>query len=259
MHKRCNILGVGVSTINLPQAIATIDDWIAQRQSQYICVTPVHSIMDCYHDPSLKPIFNRSGLTTPDGMPVVWLLRLYGHKQVDRVYGPDLMRTVCQRTADNHYRHFFYGGAEGVPEKLAETLGKLYPSLNIVGTYSPPFRALSQAEDQEIIDRINQVRPDIVWVGLGSPKQERWMAEHVHKIEGATLIGVGAAFDFLTNRKPQAPRWLQRSGFEWAFRLLCEPRRLAHRYLVNNPLFLWLLLLSSLHLRQFQLESTEQI
>lgn len=250
MHERCNILGVGVSAINMTQAIATIEEWIAQRQSKYICVTPVHAVMDCYHDPSLKPIFNNSGLTTPDGMPVVWLLRLYGHKEVDRVYGPDLMRTVCQRSTEANYRHFFYGGAEGVPEKLAQTLGRLYPGLNVVGTYSPPFRALTPAEDQEVIDRINRTQPDIVWVGLGSPKQERWMAAHVQKIEGATLIGVGAAFDFLTNRKPQAPRWLQRSGLEWVFRLLCEPRRLAYRYLVNNPLFVWLMLTQTLKFRR---------
>lgn len=241
MHERCNILGVNISAVNLPQAIATLDRWITAQQSNYVCVTPVHSVMDCYHQPELRPIFNNSGMTTPDGMPIVWLLRAHGYKQVDRVYGPDLMRTVCQESVQKGYRHFLYGGADGVPEKLAGILRKTYPGLNIVGTCSPPFRTLTVEEDSALIAQINETKPDIVWVGLGSPKQERWMAAHVRQIQGATLIGVGAAFDFLSGAKRQAPRWIQRSGFEWVFRLLSEPRRLGRRYLVNNPLFILLI------------------
>lgn len=241
MQPRCDILGVKISTVNLPQAIATIDRWITTCQANYVCVTPVHSVMDCYHQPDLKPIFNNSGMTTPDGMPIVWLLRGHGYNHVDRVYGPDLMREICKQSMQKGYRHFLYGGATGVPEKLATILQRDYPGLTIVGTYSPPFRALTAAEDQTIIAQINSTKPDIVWVGLGSPKQERWMAAHVGQIEGATLIGVGAAFDFLSGAKKQAPRWIQRSGFEWLFRLLSEPRRLWRRYLVNNSLFVLLI------------------
>jgi len=241
MQERCNILGVKISTVNLQQAIATLDSWITMHQSNYVCVTPVHSVMDCYHQPELKPIFNNSGMTTPDGMPIVWLLRAYGYKHVDRVYGPDLMRAVCQQSIEKGYRHFLYGGASGVPEKLTGILRKTYPGLNIVGTCSPPFRTLTLEEDNALVMQINATRPDIVWVGLGSPKQERWMAAHVGQIQGATLIGVGAAFDFLSGAKKQAPRWIQRSGFEWVFRLLSEPRRLGRRYLVNNPLFVLLI------------------
>lgn len=241
MHERCDILGVKISAVNLPLAMATLEQWIATDQATYVCVTPVHSVMDCYHQPDLKPIFNNSGMTTPDGMPIVWLLRGYGYKHVDRVYGPDLMRAVCKQSIQKGYRHFLYGGATGVPEKLASILQRNYPGLRVVGAYSPPFRALTVEEDQAIIAKINEAKPDIVWVGLGSPKQERWMAAHVGHIKGATLIGVGAAFDFLSGAKKQAPRWIQRSGFEWLFRLLSEPRRLWRRYLVNNSLFVLLI------------------
>lgn len=256
MMARCNILGVGISTVNMPQAITLLDQWIKDHRSTYICVTPVHSVMDCYHHPELKPIFNQSGMTTPDGMPVVWLLRAHGYKHVDRVYGPDLMRTVCQKSVNTGYRHYLYGGATGVPENLAAILQKAYPGIHIVGTYSPPFRPLTEAEDLALIQQINEAKPDIVWVGLGSPKQERWMAEHVGKIQGATLIGVGAAFDFLSGTKKQAPYWIQRSGFEWLFRLLHEPRRLARRYLVNNPLFLMLITMQILGLKKWEIPNT---
>lgn len=252
MDERCNILGVRISPVNLPQAISTLDNWIARHQSNYVCVTPVHSVMDCYHQPDLTPIFNHSGMTTPDGMPIVWLLRGYGYKHVDRVYGPDLMREVCQQSVQKGYRHFLYGGASGVPENLADILRKTYPGLNIVGTYSPPFRALTLEEDTALVAQINATKPDIVWVGLGSPKQERWMAAHVGQIKGATLIGVGAAFDFLSGTKKQAPRWIQRSGFEWLFRLLGEPRRLGRRYLVNNPLFILLIATQLLGIKKWE-------
>lgn len=253
MHERCNILGVSISAVNLDQATATLDGWIQAREANYICVTPVHSVMECYHQPNLRPIFNHSGMTTPDGMPIVWLLRWYGYKHVDRVYGPDLMRAVCQQSALKGYRHFLYGGAPDVPESLAHILQKTYPDITIVGAYSPPFRALTAEEDKALIAQINATKPDIVWVGLGSPKQERWMAEHVGKIEGATLVGVGAAFDFLSGRKKQAPRWIQRSGFEWLFRLMTEPNRLWRRYLTNNPLFIILMIAQMLGLKRWDI------
>jgi N-acetylglucosaminyldiphosphoundecaprenol N-acetyl-beta-D-mannosaminyltransferase len=251
---RVNILGVGISAINIDIALDLIETWIAHRESLYICVTPVHSVMECQRDPELRRICNASGMTTPDGMPLVWLCRLNGHRHVDRVYGPDLMLALCERSVTGGYRHFFYGGAEGVSEQLAANLQLRFPGLVIAGTYFPPFRPLTPEEDDQVVGMINETSPDVVWVGLGSPKQERWMAAHVGRVEAPTLIGVGAAFDFLTGRKRQAPRWMQRSGLEWLFRLLTEPRRLWRRYLVNNPLFVLLVLTQALGLRRYSLE-----
>jgi N-acetylglucosaminyldiphosphoundecaprenol N-acetyl-beta-D-mannosaminyltransferase len=251
---RVNVLGVGISAINMEVALTTIEDWIARHDSRYVCVTPVHSVMECRKDAALRRIFNASGLTTPDGMPLVWLSRLKGFRHVGRVYGPDLMLALCERSAGRGYRHFFYGGVEGVPDQLAAVLQERLPGLQVVGTYSPPFRPLTPEEDGQVVKMINKVDPDIVWVGLGSPKQERWMAAHVGRLTAPVLIGVGAAFDFHAGLKKQAPRWMQRSGLEWLFRLLTEPRRLWRRYLTNNPLFVTLVLLQALGLRKYPLE-----
>ncbi|MEM4203324.1 MAG: WecB/TagA/CpsF family glycosyltransferase [Candidatus Methanomethylicaceae archaeon] len=239
--ERVNILGVGISAINMTIGLEIIEGWIARQESHYVCVTPVHSVMECQRDPGLRRIWNASGLTTPDGMPLVWLARLKGFHHVDRVYGPDLMLALCERSVARGYRHFFYGGAEGVPEQLADVLQKRFPGLQVAGMYSPPFRPLTPEEDERIVQMLNEANPDIVWVGLGSPKQEYWMAGHRARLTAPVLIGVGAAFDFLTGRKPQAPRWMQRAGLEWLFRLLTEPRRLWPRYR-QYPRFVWLVL-----------------
>lgn len=251
---RVNILGVGISTINMDIALEVIEGWIAHRGSHYVCVTPVHSVMECQRDPELRRIYNASGMTTPDGMPLVCLSRLRGYHYVDRVYGPDLMLALCERSVTCGYRHFFYGGAEGVPEQLAAFLQGSFAGLQVVGTYSPPFRPLTLEEEEEIVRMINKATPDIVWIGLGAPKQERWMAAHVGRLMAPVLIGVGAAFDFHVGRKKQAPRWMQRNGLEWLFRLLTEPRRLWRRYLINNPLFVLLVLAQALGLRRYSLE-----
>ncbi len=235
-------------------AIEVIETWIARRDPHYVCVTPVHSVMECQKDEALRRIFNASGLTTPDGMPLVWLSRLRGFHHVDRVYGPDLMLALCTRSVKLGYRHFFYGGAEGVPEQLAAKLERRFPGLQVAGTCSPPFHPMSPEDDKQVILTMNRSKADIIWVGLGSPKQEGWMAAHVGRLSAPALIGVGAAFDFLTGRKKQAPRWMQRSGSEWLFRLLMEPRRLWRRYLSSNPLFVLLVLMQMLGLRQYSLE-----
>ena len=240
--ERVNILGVGVSAVTMAQAIELIDGWVDQCSQQYVCVRDVHGIMASQRDEKLREIHNQAGLVTPDGMPLVWLSQLNGFPWVERVYGPDLMLGVCKRSLSKGYRHYLYGGLEGVPEKLAESLRRRFPKLQIVGVYSPPFRHLSKDEDECVIRKINQARPDIVWVGLSTPKQEYWMHEHLHRITAPVMVGVGAAFDFHAGLKKQAPRWMQRSGLEWFFRLMTEPRRLWRRYLINNPWFLWLVL-----------------
>ncbi|HEX6536113.1 MAG TPA: WecB/TagA/CpsF family glycosyltransferase [Gemmatimonadaceae bacterium] len=236
---RVNVLGVGVSALTMPRTVEIIHDWIVRGEHRYVCVCGVHGVMESQRDAELRRIHEAAGLVTPDGMPLVWLSRLHGHRHVERVYGPDLMLALCARSVARGYRHYFYGGADGVAERLAGRLRRRFPGLNVVGTATPPFRPLGEAEDAETVRRINDARPDIVWVGLSTPKQERWMAAHVDRLSAHALIGVGAAFDFHAGLKRQAPRWMQRSGLEWLFRLLTEPRRLWRRYLINNPLFVW--------------------
>jgi N-acetylglucosaminyldiphosphoundecaprenol N-acetyl-beta-D-mannosaminyltransferase len=239
---RINILGVEVSAINMEVALRTIEAWIVHREPHYVCVTGVHGIMESQRDEEVRCMHNAAGLVTPDGMPLVWLSRLMGFRHVERVYGPDLMLAVCAYSLKQGYRHFFYGGAPGVPERLAIQLQSRFDGLQVSGVYSPPFRPLTPEEDQAVVERINATTADILWVGISTPKQERWMAEHVTRLNTPVIIGVGAAFDFLAGLKRQAPHWMQRSGLEWLFRLLTEPRRLGRRYLMNNPWFLWLIL-----------------
>lgn len=236
---RTNILGVGVSAIQMEKALDTIDNWIAVGDAQYVCVTGVHGVMESMHDASLRRIHNQAGMVTPDGVPLVWLSRLWGNPQVRRVCGPDLMLECCDRGLPKGLRHFLYGGGEGVADLLSEKLQSRNQGLKIVGTYCPPFRPLTEDEDREVVHLINDAQPDIVWVGLSTPKQERWMASHVGRLSAPVMVGVGAAFDMNAGLKPRAPKWMQRSGLEWLFRLGLEPRRLWRRYLLNNPAFVW--------------------
>ena len=243
-----DILGVKVSATRMDETVRIIEDWIT-REAQYVCVSGMHGVMECQRDERLRGIHNAAGLVTPDGMSLVWLCKLKGHQRVERVYGPDLMLALCERSPERGYRHFFYGSSPAVLEALAARLLARWPSLQVVGTYAPPFRSLSPQEDAQSVGQIIESRPDVVWVGLGTPKQERWMAEHVDRLGAPVLIGVGAAFDFNAGMKRQAPRWMQRNGLEWLFRLLSEPRRLWRRYLVSIPLFAYYLALDALGLR----------
>jgi len=176
---------------------------------------------------------------TPDGMPLVWVAHLSGHPDVERVYGPDLMLEMCRASVSAGHRHFFYGGAPGVAQRLGDRLSARFPGLIVAGCHTPPYRDATAEEDEALVREIDAARADIVWVGLSTPKQERWMARHVGRVSAPVLVGVGAAFDFHAGLKKQAPRWMQRSGLEWSFRLVTEPRRLWKRYARNNPEFLW--------------------
>ncbi len=248
---RANILGVGVSAINMEGALDAIEGWILRREPHYVCVTTVHGVMESQRDEELRHIHNQAGLVTPDGMPLVWLSRLTGFSHVERVYGPDLMLAMCRRSVRRGYRHFLYGGVHGVAERLASRFESCFSGLKVAGVYSPPFRQPTQEEDRAVVKLINEARPDIVWVGISTPKQERWMAEHIGRLSAPVLVGVGAAFDFHAGLKMQAPAWMQRSGLEWLFRLGAEPRRLWRRYLINNPWFLWLIMLQALRRESF--------
>lgn len=252
---RVNILGVGISAITMSQAVDQIAGWIDKREHQYVSVCVAHTIMECQQNEQMRHAINHAGLATPDGMPLVWLSRWWQKQaQVERVYGPDLMLALCQCSIERGYTHYFYGGAAGVPELLAQKLQQRFPRLRVAGSYSPPFRTLTPAEDAQVIQQINQATPDIVWVGLGTPKQDLWMAAHRNQLTAPVLIGVGAAFDFHTGRLPQAPRWMQSNGLEWLFRLWQEPRRLWYRYLIYNPLFIALVAAQFLKLRRYSLK-----
>ncbi len=238
MKNRVNVLGVGISVLNLPTALAAIAGALSQRRKGYICVTGVHGVMEAQDDDDFKSILNDAFLCTPDGMPMVWAGWLHGHREMSRVYGPDLMLEVCAWSETSGARHFFYGGADGVAERLAENLKARFPRLAVAGTFTPPFRPLTAEETARLQAQIAAARPDILWVGLSTPKQEKFMAEFLPKLNVTLMAGVGAAFDFHSGRVRQAPRWMQRSGLEWLYRLCSEPRRLARRYFRNNPLFL---------------------
>jgi N-acetylglucosaminyldiphosphoundecaprenol N-acetyl-beta-D-mannosaminyltransferase len=250
MHPGVNVLGVLVSPVSMAEVVRRVDGWIARRERNYVTVTPAHAVMDAYRDPDLRRIFNASGLTTPDGMSIVWLLRLRGHSNVERVYGPDLLLEVCRHGLEKGYRHFLFGGEEGVAETLRRKLEARFPGLQIVGTWSPPFGAITEREERSTVERINAATPDVVWVGLSTPKQERWMSAHLGRLTAPVMVGVGAAFDFLSGRKHQAPRWMQRTGLEWLFRLATEPRRLWPRYR-RYPLFVLLATAQLLGLKRY--------
>lgn len=235
---RVDVLGVHISAVDMERAVAEISRWIVKREQRYVCVTGVHGVMESQRDPELRRIHNESGLTTPDGMPMVWCGRRAGAR-ISRVYGPDLMLALCERGEHVGWSHFFYGGRHGVPELLIDRLRARYPRLRVAGSYSPPFRPLTAHEDSVLVSTLNASNADIVWVGLSTPKQERWMAEHRGHLQAPVLIGVGAAFDIHAGVLAQAPKWMQRSGLEWLYRVRREPRRLWKRYLVNNPAFVY--------------------
>lgn len=242
-------LGVRVNAIQILEVNVIVEDWIARRgPAQFIAVTGMHGMTEAQKDSDFKRILNDAGLVVPDGMPLVWLARYHGFPLQRRVYGPELMLSFCQATATKGYRHFFFGGREEVAKDLAEKLERRFPGLKVAGTYTPPFRPLTVAEENEVEKLVAATKPDILWVGLSTPKQEKWMHAHRH-LSVPVMVGVGAAFDLNTGRLKQAPRWMREHGLEWLFRLLAEPRRLWRRYLVQGPKFIFyvLLELSGLH------------
>jgi N-acetylglucosaminyldiphosphoundecaprenol N-acetyl-beta-D-mannosaminyltransferase len=248
---RFRVLGVKVDAVQISEVGQQIENWIRHRDGcHFIAVTGMHGVMEAQHDAAFKVVLNSADIVVPDGMPLVWLGRLRGNRLPRRVYGPELMLSVCERTASTGTRHFFFGGAQGVPEKLSEILKNRFPGLNVVGTYSPPFRALRPEEDSEIVSMINAAAPDLLWVGLSTPKQEKWMHAHRDRLRVPVLIGVGAAFDINSGMKRQAPVWMQEHGMEWLFRLFQEPQRLLRRYVVYGSEFVFYVALELLGLRK---------
>jgi N-acetylglucosaminyldiphosphoundecaprenol N-acetyl-beta-D-mannosaminyltransferase len=233
-----DILGVRVHAQRFPDAVHTLHAWAEGPARRYVCACPVYTLMLCREDPAVRNAVQGADMIAADGMPVVWEQRRRGGPQAERIYGPDLMLALCNLTAGEAISHFFWGGKPGVAERLAECMTARFPGLRVAGAHSPPFRPIGPEPDREAIERINATPASIVWVGLGSPKQDLWMAQHRPALNAPLLIGVGAAFDFLSGAKRQAPHWMRQRGLEWLFRLAQEPRRLARRYLVYNPRFM---------------------
>lgn len=239
-----SVLTIPLNAMTIPDLVEHMDRWI-QSGERGRCITfaNVHVVMEAHHDPDFHSVLTDArAFNVPDGMPLVWLGKLRGMRLRHRLYGPDVMRAFCALAARKGYRHFFYGGAEGVPELLAANLVCEFQGTKVAGMYSPPFRALTKEEDDEVVRRINDAQPDVLWLGLGCPKQEKWAYEHRSRLNVPIIASVGQAFDLYSGRVTQAPAWMRNSGFEWLFRLITNPRRLWRRYLVYNSQFLFLLM-----------------
>jgi N-acetylglucosaminyldiphosphoundecaprenol N-acetyl-beta-D-mannosaminyltransferase len=233
------ILGIPIAMTDYAQAMDVMDGMVERRERGYVCCVAVHAVMVAHTDPEMRAAVLGSALTVPDGMPLVWAANLIGENLRNRVYGPELMRRYNQRCRERGHRVWLYGGRDqGSLAQLANNMHKANPGMKVVGGYSPPFRALSVAEEDEIARQINAAKPDVLWVGIGVPKQEKWMARMRPKLDVPVMCAVGAAFDFHAGRISQAPEWMQARGLEWTYRLAQEPRRLLPRYLYYNPRFM---------------------
>jgi N-acetylglucosaminyldiphosphoundecaprenol N-acetyl-beta-D-mannosaminyltransferase len=244
------ILGMRVDPTSYEEATEKVLAWAAAGESRYVCVANVHMVMEAHDDPSFRALVNAADLVTPDGMPLVWMLRKLGYPHQERVCGPELTSRVCAEAARRGVPVGFYGGHPEALEALVRNFSARFPGLRVVYAYSPPFRPLTPEEDEMVTEEINASGARILFVGLGCPKQEWWMAEHKGRVR-AVMLGVGAAFDFHAGRVRQAPVWMQRAGLEWLFRLVQEPRRLWRRYLKHNPRFLLLAFLQLTGMRRF--------
>lgn len=251
-----NVLGVKVSAVNLKVAVDLADRWIqSEKRHGYFCAAGVHGVMEALRDPDLRQAVNNAIINVPDGMPMTWIGRLQGFRDMDRVFGPDLMMAMCRLSVERGYRNFLYGGKPGVAEQLSKTLQNRFPGLQVVGTYTPPFRNLTPEEEKEVLLQVQESQPHILWVGLSTPKQDRFMAQYVNYLHVPLMFGVGAAFDFHTGSIRDCSTWVKRAGLQWLHRLIQDPKHLWRRYLRNNPAFLWhiALQLSGLKRYDFQL------
>ena len=236
---RREILGLSIAMTDYERAMDAMDAMIATRSPGYVCALATHAVSLSRDDTELRDAILASTLALPDGVPLVWAANILGEHLPNRVYGPELMRRYNNRCVEQGHRVWLYGGRDqGSLVQLALNLRRMHPGLRIVGGYSPPFRALSTEEDDAIAQQIDQAKPDVLWVGIGAPKQEKWMARVRDRIEVPVMVGVGAAFDFHAGRISQAPHWMQERGIEWSYRIAQEPRRLLPRYLFHNPRFM---------------------
>lgn len=231
-----SVAGAPIDAITWEETCAVITGWAQRRESRYVCICNVHSVITAQEDPDFHDVIQSADMATPDGAPVAWMMRRLGYRDQMRINGPDLMFRYCAQAAQRDESIFLYGNTPQTLERLQRRLLDVFPALKIAGSYSPPFRALTPQEDAEVIQRINASGARTVWVSLGCPKQERWMAAHRGRIQ-AVMLGVGAAFDYHAGTLQRAPLWMQRHGLEWLHRFWSEPRRLGRRYLVTNTKF----------------------
>lgn len=252
MQPSFQVLGVRVDAVQISDVVAQLRSWIDNGQSaaRFVAVTGMHGVAEAHQNEDFRQVLNTADLVVPDGKPLVWLGRLYGYALRRRVYGPELMEAFCQASG-NAYRHFFYGGAPGVAEKLARDLNERH-GIVIADTYTPPFRPLSEVEEKELASLVDEAAPDVLWVGISSPKQEKWMYEHRHTLKVPVMLGVGAAFDINSGHSRRAPGWMGEHGLEWLFRLVNEPRRLWKRYLITIPKAMWFVFLELLQFPKSQ-------
>jgi N-acetylglucosaminyldiphosphoundecaprenol N-acetyl-beta-D-mannosaminyltransferase len=246
-----DVLGIQIAPIDIEDALARLAKAIREREKGYVCLAGVHGIMEAHRNPDLRAAYADSLLTSPDGMPTVWVGRWLGHTRMRRTTGPDLMIEVLSRPEFAGCTHFLYGGKEGVAQELEAALRVRIPGVRIVGTHTPPFRELSLEEEARLIDRIDALEPDVIWVGISTPKQERFMQRMLPRLRTTLMFGVGAAFDFHTGRIKDCPDWVKLAGLQWLDRLLQDPKHLWKRYLRNNPSFLWHILLQLTGLRRY--------
>lgn len=232
----CSIMGTGIAAIDMPFLVDYVESNLDVLRGNYICVSNVHTTVMGYRDEAYMAVQNGSAMCIPDGGPLSSVGRRRGFSRMARTTGPDLMRVLFERSEQNRIRHYFYGSTDETLAELDRRLKAAYPAIEIVGMFSPPFRALANEEAAAYVDAINKVKPDIVWVGLGAPKQERWMAAHEGKVN-ALMVGVGAGFDYFAGNIKRAPEWMQRHNLEWAYRLMQDPKRLLGRYLSTNASF----------------------
>jgi N-acetylglucosaminyldiphosphoundecaprenol N-acetyl-beta-D-mannosaminyltransferase len=234
-----DVLGVPVAAVQMADVVGQMEHWICSGGStRYVCAANVHTVIEAQHDARFLEVLKSAAMVVADGAPLLWLGRQRGHELKRRVYGPELMLSFCELAAKRGYRQYLYGGGDGVAHGLAGVLEKRFPGLIVSGSYAPAFRTISSPPDLHAIDAINRAQPDVLWVGLGCPKQEWWMYQHRDLLQVPVMVGVGAAFDFFTGRVRQAPAWMRDHGLEWLFRFSQEPRRLWKRYLIYNAQFL---------------------
>ncbi len=234
----CNIMGVDIAAINMEWLLRYLEKNINGLRGDYICVANVHTTVTAYEDEKYMTVQNGGIMAIPDGGPLSVIGRKRGYTEMQRIAGPSLMGEIFQKSVEKGYRHYFYGSTKEVLDLLRQNLEKEYPGIEIVGMYSPPFRPLTEAENEEIVNQINVTEADYIWVGLGAPKQENWMAEHQGKINGL-MVGVGAGFDYFAGKIKRAPEWMQKRSMEWLYRLWQDPKRLFRRYLHTNLKFVW--------------------
>jgi len=256
---RANVMGLAVDAIEYDVAVDLIIKFALSRPTHYVCVASVQDIVLAQQDGRFRRIVNQADLVTADGWPVYWSMRRQGFQQSGKVTGPDLMLGVCERGIESDLKHYLYGGASEVPELLTNSLQESYPGINIVGSHSPPFRALTAEEDDRIVNEINQCKADVLWVGISTPKQQYWLEEHIDRLDVGVILTVGAAFDFHSGRIHRAPVWMQNSGLEWLYRFIKEPRRLGPRYVKFIPQYLYLNFANRMGLRSFSIDDCKTV